>query len=167
MVKDPKVINPKAFIDEVVEKRLPNPYIPDTPQRIATDTSQKMAVRYGVTIQHYLADSTLKVTDLKFIPLTIAAWLRYLLAIDDKGQAFEPSPDPLMDYLKEQLQGIQLGENANLQAQIKPILANQKLFGVDLVESGLAELIEADLAEMLQGPGAVAQTLHQKLNQVN
>jgi fructuronate reductase len=72
-----------------------------------------------------------------------------------------------MDYLKEQLQGIQLGENANLQAQIKPILANQKLFGVDLVEAGLAELIEADLAEMLQGPGAVAQTLHQKLNQVN
>ena len=167
VVKDPKVINPKAFIDEVVEKRLPNPYIPDTPQRIATDTSQKMAVRYGVTIQHYLADPTLKVTDLKFIPLTIAAWLRYLLAIDDKGQAFEPSPDPLMDYLKEQLQGIQLGENANLQAQIKPILANQKLFGVDLVEAGLAELIEADLAEMLQGPGAVAQTLHQKLNQVN
>lgn len=41
VVENPGIIDPKQFIDEVINKRLPNPYIPDTPQRIATDTSQK------------------------------------------------------------------------------------------------------------------------------
>ena len=39
VVVDPGVIDPKAFIDEVVQKRFPNPFLGDTPQRIATDTS--------------------------------------------------------------------------------------------------------------------------------
>nr|WP_270048946.1 mannitol dehydrogenase family protein [Brachyspira hyodysenteriae] len=41
VVADPKILNPKDFIKEVIEERLVNPYIPDSPQRIATDTSQK------------------------------------------------------------------------------------------------------------------------------
>ena len=45
VVVDPKILNPKAFIDEVIEQRLPNPFMPDTPQRIATDTSQKVGIR--------------------------------------------------------------------------------------------------------------------------
>ncbi|XP_031776093.1 uncharacterized protein LOC116415435, partial [Apis florea] len=59
VVKDPKIINPKKFIDELITMRLPNKNIPDTPQRIASDTSQKIAIRYGVTIQHYLDDPQL------------------------------------------------------------------------------------------------------------
>ena len=51
VVENPGIIDPKQFIDEVINKRLPNPYIPDTPQRIATDTSQKVAIRYGETIK--------------------------------------------------------------------------------------------------------------------
>ncbi len=54
VVKDPKIIDPKAFIDQLITKRLPNKNIPDTPQRIASDTSQKIPVRYGVTLHHYL-----------------------------------------------------------------------------------------------------------------
>lgn len=42
MVVDPRILNPRAFLQEVLEQRLPNPFIPDTPQRIATDTSQKV-----------------------------------------------------------------------------------------------------------------------------
>ena len=42
VVTDPGILSPRAFIDEVVTQRLPNPFIPDTPQRIATDTSQKI-----------------------------------------------------------------------------------------------------------------------------
>lgn len=42
VVVDPGILSPKAFIDEVVEQRLPNPFMPDSPQRIATDTSQKV-----------------------------------------------------------------------------------------------------------------------------
>lgn len=36
VVVDPGILSPKAFIDEVVEQRLPNPFMPDSPQRIAT-----------------------------------------------------------------------------------------------------------------------------------
>ena len=66
---DPGVLDPKKFIDTVVDIRIPNPYIPDTPQRIATDTSQKLAIRFGETIKAYLASDTLDIRELKLIPL--------------------------------------------------------------------------------------------------
>ena len=48
VVVNPGIIDPMEFIHEVIDLRLPNPYIPDMPQRIATDTSQKVAIRlYG------------------------------------------------------------------------------------------------------------------------
>ena len=42
--------------------------MPDTPQRIATDTSQKLDVRYGGTMAAYGAQAA----DLTFIPLAVA-----------------------------------------------------------------------------------------------
>ena len=54
VVVDPVILSPKAFIDEVVEQRLPNPFMPDSPQRIATDTSQKVGIRFGETIKSYV-----------------------------------------------------------------------------------------------------------------
>ena len=33
VVVDPKILSPKAFIDEVVNERLPNPFMPDDPRR--------------------------------------------------------------------------------------------------------------------------------------
>lgn len=33
VVVDPGILDPKQFIDEVVTKRIPNPFMPDTPQR--------------------------------------------------------------------------------------------------------------------------------------
>ncbi|MBR6221226.1 MAG: mannitol dehydrogenase family protein, partial [Clostridia bacterium] len=56
VVTDPGILSPKAFIDEVVERRVPNPFMPDTPQRIACDTSQKVPIRFGETIKSYMAD---------------------------------------------------------------------------------------------------------------
>ena len=53
VVVDPGVLNPSEFIDTVLKVRLPNPFMPDTPQRIATDTSQKLAIRFGETIKNY------------------------------------------------------------------------------------------------------------------
>ena len=58
VVTNPGVLDPKEFIDTVVNVRVPNPFMPDTPQRIATDTSQKLAIRYGETIKSYIADLT-------------------------------------------------------------------------------------------------------------
>lgn len=39
VVVNPGIISPKDFLDTVLNVRLPNPFMPDTPQRIATDTS--------------------------------------------------------------------------------------------------------------------------------
>lgn len=54
MVTDPGILSPKDFVDEVIKTRIPNPFMPDTPQRIATDTSQKVGIRYGETIKAYV-----------------------------------------------------------------------------------------------------------------
>ena len=50
VVTDPGIIRPEAFLKEVLEQRLPNPFMPDTPQRIACDTSQKVPIRFGETV---------------------------------------------------------------------------------------------------------------------
>ena len=82
VVINPEIISPQKFVDEVLNVRIPNPFMPDTPQRIATDTSQKVGIRYGETIKSYVAkDGSAK--ELIAIPLAIAGWFRYLLGIDD------------------------------------------------------------------------------------
>ena len=161
VVKDPKVIDPKQFIDQLVTRRLPNPSLPDAPQRIAADTSQKIPVRYGETIKSYIASPELDPASLTFIPLTIAGWLRYLLAVDDKGAAFTPSPDPLLAEMQEHVAGIKLGETdaAKVHAAVEPILSNATIFGANLYEIGLGEKVEGFLMELLAGPGAVAATI--------
>ena len=55
VVINPGILDPKEFIDTVLNVRIPNPFMPDTPQRIATDTSQKLAIRFGETIKAYAA----------------------------------------------------------------------------------------------------------------
>ena len=85
VVVNPGILDPKEFIDTVLKVRVPNPFMPDTPQRIATDTSQKLAIRFGETIKAYAASPELNVSDIKLIPLVFAGWLRYLMAIDDNG----------------------------------------------------------------------------------
>lgn len=163
VVENPGIIDPKQFIDEVIEKRLPNPNIPDTPQRIASDTSQKVAIRFGETIKKYQEIEDRNPSDLVFIPLAIAAWLRYLLAIDDLGNQFTPSPDPMLAELQTKLSTIQLGEQDKLKVHqvVVDILSNQLIFGSDLYQAGLGEKIEAMYIEMLAGTGAVRKTLHQ------
>lgn len=165
VVVDPKIINPREYIREVIEERLPNPYIPDTPQRIATDTSQKMPIRFGETIKAYTENSDLDVKSLKYIPLVIAGWLRYLMCIDDEGRVFEPSPDPLIDELKKHLEGIELGkEYENLEERLRPILTNEVIFRVDLFKVDLAQRVVEYFKEMIQGTGAVRRTLQKYVN---
>ncbi len=158
VVVNPGVIDPKAFIDEVVEERLTNPYIPDTPQRIAKDTSQKISIRFGETIKSY-RDSNKKPSDLVFIPLAIAGWLRYLLAIDDQGKEMSLSSDPMLEELTTQLSGINFGEAYSVGDKLKGILSNENLMGLDLYQVGLGEKIEGYVKEMITGKGAVRATL--------
>jgi fructuronate reductase len=159
VVTDPKILDPKEFIREVIEERLPNPYIPDAPQRIATDTSLKIPIRFGETIKAYIADPNLDVTSLTFIPLTIAGWLRYLLGVDDNGDPMELSSDPLLPSLQKQLEPVLFGNPDSVDGHLAGLLSNESLFACDLVSCGLAPKIEHMLAEMLEGPGAVKKTL--------
>lgn len=164
VVVDPGIIDPKSFIDEVINKRLKNPFIPDTPQRIATDTSQKIGIRFGETIKTYVYRKDLKVEDLKFIPLAIAGWLRYLLGINDKGEEFKLSPDPMLEELQQYLKGIELGNIESVGDKLAPILSNAKLFGINLYDAKLAKKIEGYFEEMIMGKNSVRNTLAKYLD---
>lgn len=164
VVVNPGILDPKEFIDEVLNIRFPNPFMPDTPQRIATDTSQKLGIRFGETIKAYISREDLDVKDLKFIPLVLAAWCRYLMGIDDKGEKMELSPDPLLEELLPHLEGISLGDRGPFHEQLKPILSNANIFGIDLYEAGLDEKVEGYFEELVAEEGAVRKTLQKYLH---
>ena len=158
VVVDPGILSPKAFIDEVVEQRLPNPFMPDSPQRIATDTSQKVGIRFGETIKSYVEKGK-DLHELTALSLAIAGWLRYLLGVGDDGKAIEISADPMKDELQVQLAGIEVGRPESYNGQIRPILANANIFGSDLCALGMADRIEEMFVSELAGEGAVRRTL--------
>jgi fructuronate reductase len=169
VVTDPGIINPKEFIDTVLHVRFLNPFMPDAPQRIATDTSQKLPIRFGETIKAYLASDTLDVKDLKLIPLVFAGWLRYLMAVNDSGEAFEPSPDPLLSTAQPYVAQFKLGDTPSLEEleeKLSGLLGNAAIFGVNLYEAGLADKVCGYYAELISGPGAVRSTLKKYLAEV-
>jgi fructuronate reductase len=143
--ENPGVMEPEQFLREVLTERLPNPYIPDTPARIATDTSLKIPVRFGVNLKSRVdCNGTGGADALEAIPFFFAMWLRYLQGTDDNGQPLTLSPDP------------RLGE---LQAKTpREILSDASIFGVDLYAAGLGEKVEGML-QALATPGAVRKAL--------
>lgn len=157
VVVNPGILKPEDFIDAVLKKRLPNVFMPDTPQRIATDTSQKLPIRFGETVKAYLAKGE-DVGKLTFIPLVLAGWLRYLLGVDDAGKEFTPSPDPMLAQVTGQLEGISFGTKVSAGA-LDHILSRADLFAVDLVACGLSEKITGYFNELNAGVGAVRETL--------
>lgn len=158
VVDDPIILNPHDFLTEVITTRLTNKCLPDTPQRIATDTSQKIPVRFGMTLLNYKKKG-LDPKNLKAIPIVIAGWIRYLLAIDDKGQKFEVSADPMLNILQDLLKDIKFGDMDSVKDNLRPILSNEKIFLVNLYDIGLGEKIENIFKEMLSKPNAVRSVL--------
>ena len=159
VVINPGIISPKSFIDEVLNVRIPNSFMPDTPQRIATDTSQKLAIRFGETIKAYMASDDLQVENLQMIPLVFAGWLRYLMAVDDNGNAFTLSPDPLLDSLLPVMEKLSLGNTSEADTVLKPILENASIFGINLYEAGMAEKVIGYFKELSACAGAVNEVL--------
>ena len=159
VVVDPGVLKPADFIDAVLNRRLPNPFMPDAPQRIATDTSQKLSIRFGETIKAY-KERGLDMNDLVLIPLVLVGYARYIKGIDDEGKAFEPSPDPLLAELSAIVAPLEVKEGPQDFSCLKALYTRKDVFGVDLYEAGLGEKIEGMVAELYAGPGAVRKTLH-------
>ena len=152
VVTDPGILSPADFLKTVLTVRLPNPFMPDTPQRIATDTSQKLAIRFGVTVTEY-AD---RASALNVVPLAYAGWLRYLLAETDDGTPFTLSPDPELDAYADVIDALRKTRSASA---AKPLLSDKALFGADLDACGLSEKVLTYLGEMLKGPGSVRRLL--------
>ncbi|MBE6116330.1 MAG: mannitol dehydrogenase family protein [Erysipelotrichaceae bacterium] len=156
VVTDPGIIKPRDFLDTVINVRLSNPFMPDAPQRIAMDTSQKIPVRFGETVKAYVRKGK-DLNDLTFIPLVFAGWLRYLTGINDLGERFELSSDPMLEELTP-IMNYQLGDTVD-KKDIMNILKNDRIFGVDLEKHGLADKVTSYLNEMLAGKGAIRKTL--------
>ena len=144
-VVDPGVMKPAEFLDTVLTRRLPNPFMPDTPQRIACDTSQKLPIRFGETIKAYRLRDDLSTDDLKLIPLVLAAYLRYLRGTDDNGEKMELSPDPMLDELTA--------------LTPEEVLHRSEVFGTDLFADGLGDRILKIYEEIGSTPGSVRSIL--------
>lgn len=159
VVTDPGILNPYEFIGDVIMKRLPNPFMPDAPQRIAMDTSQKLAIRFGETLKKYIARGLDK-QNLILIPLTLAGYARYLKGIKDNGEQFEPSPDPMLAELQAIVAPLEIGKPDQDWSCLRQLYTRKDVFGLDLYEAGLGEQIEGMVKELYAGPGAVRATLH-------
>ena len=159
VVVDPGILNPYEFIGAVINKRLPNPFMPDAPQRIAMDTSQKLPIRFGETLKKYIARGLDK-GNLVLIPLVLAGYARYLKGLDDNGEPFSPSPDPLLEELQAIVAPLELGRPGQDWSCLKKLYSRADIFGVDLYKAGLGEQVEGMVRELYAGPGAVRATLH-------
>ena len=159
VVPNPGILSPQAFVDELFNERFPNEYLGDTNLRLAVDVSQMVGIRFGETVKAYVAKYG-DASRLTAIPLGIAGWLRYMLAVDDAGNRYELAPDPMKEELTEQLKDIVVGHPETFKDQLKPILSNERLFFTDLYKDGVGEKIETMFREMIAGPGAVKATIH-------
>lgn len=155
VVTDPVIIDPREFIDEAINVRLPNNFMPYTPQLIICNTSQKVGKRFGETIKAHEGNAA----GLIYIPLALAGWCRYLMAKDDKGDDFELAPDPMLKELTGIISKIHYGINNNVHAVLSELLSRKEIFGVDLYTAGLGEKIEGFFTELNSGAGSVRRTV--------
>ncbi len=159
VVTDPGIINPYEFIGAFINKRLPNPFMPDTPQRIAMDTSQKLPIRFGETIKKYVARH-LDMDNLVLIPLVLAGYARYLKGIDDNGKPFAPSPDPMLQELQQLVEPLTVGKAEQDYNCLKKLYCREDIFGLNLYDTPLGSRIEGMVKELFAGNGAIRRTLH-------
>ncbi len=168
VVVNPGILSPLAFIDAVLTKRFANPFMPDTPQRIATDTSQKLPIRFGETIKAYVKQG-LDLQQLTFLPLVLAGYARYLKGIDDTGAPFTPSPDPLLSELQEMVAPLTVRNGVQDFNCLRKLYARADVFGVDLFSADggyLGEKVIALASRLFAGSGAVRRTLQELLAEI-
>ena len=163
VVQDPGILSPQAFVDELFNDRFPNEYLGDTNLRLAVDVSQMVGIRFGETIKAYV-EKYGDASRLTALPLGIAGWLRYMLAVDDAGKKYELAPDPMNEEIQEQLKDIVVGQPETFTDQLRPILSNERLFFIDLYKAGVAKKVENMFREMIAGPGAIKATIHKYVN---
>ena len=70
----------------------------------------------------------------------------------------------MLETLSQQMEGITLGHPESVGDKVRPILSNANIFGSDLYEAGIGDLIEDLFKKELAGPGAVRATLKKYLD---
>lgn len=158
-LEKPAKIDPAEFFKETIDKRLPNPNIPDEPKRIALGFSTKIKPRF---VDSIIANYEQK-KKVNYLLLPIAGWLRYLIGLDDRGRKMELSADPMLPKLQECIQGIQFGRRESVGDKLRPILTNKGIMGIDLYEIGVGDKIEEYFKKMIAGVGAVRKTLKERV----
>ncbi len=157
MVVDPKILTPRIH-QRCFEKAFPQPRSCPSTRAQRNEIPGKACIRFGETIKAYVADPKLDVKNLKLIPLVFAGWLRYLMAIDDELNSFTPSPDPRLQEAQAYVKDIKIGDKPSMD-QLKGLLSDATIFGVDLLEVGLADLVLSYFTSLIEGKGAVRRTL--------
>lgn len=93
--------------------------------QIAMDGSQKLPQRLLETLREQLAGNG----HIDILCLGVAAWIRYVSGVDEKGNAIEVS-DPLAAELRAACDANQ----NNPAAMVKAVVSIQKVFGTDLID---------------------------------
>ena len=81
------------------------------------------------------------------------------MGIDDKGKEFTPSSDPLLEEARQYVAGYELSSTPKDLSKLDALLANEKIFGVNLHAIGMDTLVKQYFAELSSGVGAVTETL--------
>lgn len=152
----------KIYLDEVFTKRLPNGYMKQTPSSFVGESGLKMTRCFGETLKRYVKKGK-PMEEMVGIPLAIAGWLRYLLEVDDRLQPMSVVLDDTSEIVQNNLQGIVVGKPETYRGQLRVLLTNDQLFGVNLQEVGLATKIEELFVAQLAGEGAVKATVKQHI----
>ena len=151
VVANPKIINPTEFVEDVLERRIPNPFMKDTPQRIALDTSQKVPIRFGETVK-LRRKKNLPEEELEAIPFFFALWARYLTELDDNMEPMPIQSDPraaeILEYLRQPY-------------DLQKFFGDTTLFGCDLYANNaiLADKARHYFEELNSAKGAVKRTI--------
>lgn len=108
-----------------LRERFANKALKHRTWQIAMDGSQKLPQRLLETLREQLGSEG----DIDILCLGVAAWIRYVSGVDEKGQVIEVS-DPLATELRAACAANQ-GNPADM---VKAIVRIEKVFGTDLID---------------------------------
>ena len=106
-------------------ERFANPALGHRCRQIAMDGSQKLPQRLLGTIR----DRLKRGASIDTLSLAVAAWIRYVRGVDEKGAAYE-----VQDPLAARLQPLAAGDARNA---VERVLGVAEVFGNDLPENGV------------------------------